>query len=308
MSLDAEYLQYPHRHHGMDHDRYDWSMLSDRPPVRWPGSAGVAVWINVSVQFFPLNQRGEPFPPPGGMTMPYPDLRHFSLRDYGNRVGIFRVLDALKHFDFKASFAVNGQLAERLPSLVESLADRGEIIAHGWNMDTPHYGGQDMKQEREVIERTVTALRARSGQAVRGWLSPGRNESENTPDLLGEAGIDYFCDWVNDDMPYPFRTRSGHLLALPLSTELEDQFVIQSNLHSEQSWVEQVCDAFDLLSVEAAQEGGRLLALSIHPWLMGQPHRIGKLEAALDYIARQSGAWSATPEDIVEGVQSGRID
>ena len=298
MSLDAEYLQYPHRHRGMDHDRYDWSMLSDRPPVSWPGSAKVAVWVNVSVQFFPLNQRGDPFPPPGGMTMPYPDLRHYSLRDYGNRVGIYRILDALKQAGFKASFAVNGQLAQRLPALVETLADRGEIIAHGWNMDTPHYGGQDIEQEREIIERTVTALRARSGQAVGGWLSPGRNESENTPDLLGEVGVRYFCDWVNDDMPYPFRIRNGQLLALPLSTELEDQFVIQNNLHSEQSWVQQVCDALDLLSDEAEREGGRLLALSIHTWLMGQPHRIGHLEAALDHIARQSSLWLATPEDI----------
>lgn len=300
MSLDREHLEYPLRHHGMDHDRYEWSMLADRKAVAWPNGAKLALWVNVSLQFFPLNQRGKPFPPPGGMTMPYPDLRHFTLRDYGNRVGIYRVLDALSDRGVAASFAMNGQLAERCPQLLDTVAGQGEIIAHGWNMDTPHYGGLDEDEEREQITRTLSLLRAGSGQAVTGWLSPGRNESENTPELLVDEGVSYLCDWVNDDMPYAFHTRKGDLVSLPLSTELEDRFVIQNNLHSESSWVEQVCDAADLLLAEAGEQGGRMLALSIHPWLMGQPHRIGKLEAVLDYLLAQDGVWSATPRSIIE--------
>ena len=95
MSLPDDYLEYPKRHYGMDHDRYDWAMLSERQPVTWPDEKPLALWINVSCQHFPLNQSGKPYAPPGGMTMPYPDLRHYSLRDYGNRVGIYRLLDAL---------------------------------------------------------------------------------------------------------------------------------------------------------------------------------------------------------------------
>lgn len=298
MSLDREHLEYPLRRYGMDHDRYDWSLLTERPPVQWPDGRHLALWVNVSVQFFPLNQQGKPIAPPGGLTMPYPDLRHFTLRDYGNRVGIYRVLDALETRGIRSSFAVNGQIAERAPRLLEDLAARGELIAHGWNMDTPHYGGLDMEAERQQIQRTLAALR--SAGPVRGWLSPGRNESENTPELILEQGIDYLCDWVNDDMPYPFHTRLGDLVALPLSTELEDRFVIQNNLHSEDSWVEQLHDACDLLLAEAREQGGRLLALSLHPWLIGQPHRIGKLEAALDYLMAQDGVWTATPGDIVD--------
>ncbi|EED34042.1 polysaccharide deacetylase [gamma proteobacterium NOR5-3] len=298
MSLAPEYLTYPQRSYGMDHDRYDWSMLADRKAVLWPGEARLALWINVSLQFFPMNQQGVPFPPPGGMTMPYPDLRHFTLRDYGNRVGIFRVLEALRSRGLNASFAVNGQLAERTPALVKELAGIGEIIAHGWNMDTPHYGGLDRDTEQKQVADSLAALRDLSGQAVRGWLSPGRNESEHTPELLAEHGVDYLCDWVNDEMPYPFRTSKGPLTALPLSTELEDRFVIQNNLHSESSWQEQVCDACDLLLGEAESRGGRLLTLSLHPWLIGQPHRIGKLEAVLDYILAKD-IWSAHPSDIV---------
>ena len=301
MPLDPSYLTYANRRYGMDHDRYDWSMLGDRKPVAWPGDAKLALWINVSLQFFPLNQQGKPFPPPGGMTMPYPDLRHFTLRDYGNRVGIYRILDALDRFDLKASFAINGQLAERAPYLLNRIGERGdEILGHGWNMDSLHYGGMDEDAERELVRRTLDVLRATSGQPVRGWLSPARNESERTPELLCEHGIDYFCDWVNDDMPYPFRTDNGPLTSLPLSTGLEDRFVVMNNLHSEQSWCEQLCDACDMLLAEAGTQGGRILAISLHPWLIGQPHRIGKLESALEYITGQAGVWNAGAAEIVD--------
>nr|BBD50080.1 polysaccharide deacetylase [Haliea sp. ETY-M] len=301
MSLPDEYMQYPHRSYGMDHDRYDWSLLGDRKPVQWPDVYRLAVWINVSLQFFPLNQEGKPFPPPGGMTMPYPDLRHFTLRDYGNRVGIYRVLEALDRYGLRATFAVNGQVAERAAPLLRTITERGdEVLGHGWNMDSPHYGGLDERVEQSLVTRTLETLRDATGQPVRGWLSPGRNESERTPELLVDNGIDYFCDWVNDDMPYPFRTDSGPLTALPLSTELEDRFVVMNNLHSEQSWCEQVCDACDMLLRESDTQGGRLLAISLHPWLIGQPHRIGKLETALEYISSRAGIWNASAADIVD--------
>ncbi len=301
MALDQEHLQYPHRSYGMDHDRYDWSLLSQRKPVKWPEGKRLALWVNVGLQFYPLNQQGKPFAVPGGMTMPYPDLRHFSLRDYGNRVGIYRFLQAFDRYGVVPTFAVNTELVERAPYLLQRILERGdEIICHGWNMDSLHYGGQPREEEAELVGRSLERLRELSGQTVRGWISPARNESEHTPELLAENGIEYFCDWVNDDMPYPFRTAAGELTAMPLSNELEDRFVLMNNLHSEQSWLEQVCDACDFLLAEAETGGGRILALNIHPWMLGQPHRIGKLEAALDYITGRAGVWSASAGDIYD--------
>mgnify|MGYP001819582056 CR=1 FL=1 len=301
MALEPEHLQYPHRGYGMDHERYDWSMLHQRQPVTWPGDAKLALWVNVGLQFYPLDQRGQPFAVPGGMTMPYPDLRHFSLRDYGNRVGIYRFLQAFDRHQLKASFAINTELALRAPYLLERICQRGdELLCHGWNMDSLHYGGQDIGDEAALISRSLEKLRQLSGQRVSGWISPARNESENTPELLAAEGIGYFCDWVNDDLPYTFRTRSGDLTAMPLSAELEDRFVLMNNLHSEQSWLEQVCDACDILLEEAATAGGRILALNIHPWMLGQPHRIGKLEQALDYICSRNGIWNAYPGEILD--------
>jgi peptidoglycan/xylan/chitin deacetylase (PgdA/CDA1 family) len=308
MSLDREHLEYPQRGYGMDHSRYDWSLLSQRKPVAWPDDNRLALWINVGLQFFPLDQRGEPFAVPGGMTMPYPDLRHFSLRDYGNRVGIYRFLKAFDRYQVKPTFAFNTELAARSPYLLRQIVDRGdEIMCHGWNMDSLHYGGMDAAAEADLVHRSLQQLRELSGQVVSGWISPARNESARTPELLAANGVTYFCDWVNDDMPYPFHTDDGNLIAMPLSNELEDRFVLMNNLHSEQSWLEQVCDACDFLLAEAEHGGGRILALNIHPWMLGQPHRIGKLEAALDYITGKDGIWPAYASEIAACWQQQQI-
>ena len=301
MPLPPDHLAYPKRRYGMDHDRYAWSMLAERPPVSWPGGAKLALWVNVAVQFFPLNQGGAPFAPPGGMSTPYPDLRHFTLRDYGNRVGLFRCLAALDAFGVKPTFSVNAALVDRCPRLVERLAGRGdEILASSWHMDTIHHGGMEAGTEAALVDRALQTLREATGQPITGWLSPAGAQSHNTPDLLAARGIRYLGDWLNDELPYALCTKHGELTALPLSLELDDAFVIGNNQHSEWEYAEQVADASDhLLAEAAATGGGRLLALSIHPWLLGQPHRIGAFEAVLERLAAQAGVWSAPAAEIV---------
>ncbi|TKB43281.1 polysaccharide deacetylase family protein [Thalassotalea mangrovi] len=301
MALDKRYFEYPERSYGMDHGRYDWSMLTDRQAIQWPGDKKLAVWINVGLQLYPLDQQGVPFKVPGGMTMPYPDLRHFSLRDYGNRVGIYRFLRAFSRYGVKPTYAVNTELAHQNPYLLEAICrDDHELICHGWNMDCLHYGGQDKQQEAELVAKSVDGLRELSGEAIRGWLSPAKNQSEHTPELLAANGIDFHCDWVNDDMPYRFFTDSGDIWSMPLSTELSDQFILMNNLHSEQSYVEQILDATEMLASETTTQGGRILSLQIHPWMLGQPHRIGKLEQILAHLAERDDVWFATASDILD--------
>ena len=303
MPLDKSYLEYPHRSYGMDHDRYDWSMLTDRKDVNWPNGKKLALWVNVSLQFFPLDQKGVPVKPQGGMIMPYPDLRHYSLRDYGNRVGIYRLLKAFDKYGVKSTYAVNAELAKRVPYLMAALKERGvEMLGHGWNMDTIHHN--NMEDEAGIISESLEVLSRYSSQEITGWLSPGRFESDKTPEYLADAGIKYFCDWVNDDMPYNFRTDNGPLLAMPLSKELEDQFVLLSNLHSESSYGDQIKDAADMLITEAYEQGGRMLALSLHPWMMGQPHRIKVLEDILDYLMSKEEVWSTSASEILEHWQN----
>ena len=304
MSLDKAYLEYPQRSYGMDHELYDWSMLTDRPKISWPDGKNLALWVNLNIDFFPLNQRSNPVAVPGGMKMPYPDLRHFSLRDYGNRIGIYRLFKVLDKFAVKPTIAINGAMVERAPYLMDLIKERGdEVLGHGWQMDMLHHGEVTIDEERQWVANSLNTLRERFAQSVNGWLSPGRLQSANTPQLLKEHDVKYMCDWVNDDMPYSFNTAAGEIMAMPLSNELDDFFILGSNLHSEDSYAEQITDACDYLLGEAEQQGGRLLALNIHPWMLGQPHRISSFERVLEHITQQTGVWSASASDILNAWQ-----
>ena len=298
-------LDYPNRHYGNDHDRYEWSMLTDRAPLTWPGGETLALFVVVPLQFFPLNPTGKPVKVAGNMTMPYPDLRHYTLRDYGNRVGIHRVLKALDASKVTPTFAVNTRLFEREPLLRELIAGRGdEVMCHSWSMDTAHAGGLEESEERELVQRSLSRLRELTGQPVRGWLSPGKLNSPNTPDLIAAEGIEYFSDWVNDELPYRWNTASGELWSMPLATEISDTFTLVDNLHSEESWADQVCDAAELLLAESREQGGRILTLTLTPWLVGQPHRIKHVERVLQHVRSLDGVWSASGSEIFDAAKA----
>lgn len=292
--ISDDYLRYPKRKHGMDHDRYGWSILPQRKRVQWPNGARIALWVTVSLEWFPLDQKGVPFKPLGSLQTAYPDLRHYTLRDYGNRVGIFRVMKALEKHGIRASAPVNGAVALRYPSLIENLkSSKWELLGHGLDMDHLHYEG--MTGEKELIEKSLSAL-----GKPRGWLSPGKSESSKTLDLLAEAGVDYVCDWVNDDMPYEMKAGGRTLYSMPLSNDIDDATVLIGMHHDEDEFRDQVTDHFDLLYEESARQGGRIMSLSLHPWVIGQPYRIGVLEKALDHMMRKPGVWAATGGEILE--------
>ena len=305
MSLPPDYLKYAYRGYGMDHGRYIWSMLPRRKKVNWPGGARVALWIVPVLEWFPLDMKGKPFKPPGALVTAYPDLRHYTLRDYGNRVGIFRVMKVLDRFGLRVSVAVNAAVAVRHPSLIKACVDRGwELIANGLDMDHLHYEGLPKDDERKLVEDSLGILRRVSGQRVRGWLSPARSESFATLDLVAAAGIDYVCDWVNDDMPYAMQAQSREIYSMPLSNDMDDHTILLQNRHSEESFTQQICDQFDALYSEAIRNGSRILTLVLHPWVIGQPYRIGALERALTHIMTNKGVWSATGSEIVDAFAS----
>jgi allantoinase len=189
----------------------------------------------------------------------------------------------------------------RYPSLIVACVERGwEVIANGLDMDHLHYTGLAEDAERQQIADTLAILRQASGQPVRGWLSPAKSESFATLDLIAAAGIDYVCDWVNDDMPYAMRTASRTIHSLPHPVDIDDYTILINNHHSEDDFTAALCDQFDTLYREAATQGGRIMAISLHPWVIGQPYRIGALEAALAHITRHKGVWSATGAEILD--------
>lgn len=296
MSLDPAYLVYPRRRHGYDHDLYAWSALHQRPPVHWPRGS-VAVWICVSLEWFPILPGGA-FVAPGHMQTAYPDFRHYTARDYGNRVGAWRLLDALARTGARASFATNAAVAERYPDLVEAvLADGHELIAHSTDMNGTIDSSLNEEAERALIFEAMQRIETASGLRPTGWLSIARSQSFNTLDLLREAGLTYCCDWVNDEMPYRF---TNGLIDLPLNHELSDRTIIAVQQQSADTWAQSLEDAFDWLVAEAAASGSaRMLPIHVTPYIMGLPYRIAAFERLLERLGQRGECWFARGDEIV---------
>ncbi|AOL24760.1 Polysaccharide deacetylase [Erythrobacter litoralis] len=295
-TLPESYTQYPKRREGYDHDLYEWSNLHERPPVKWP-KGSVAVWLCVSLEWFPIVPGG-PFKAPGHMVTPYPDYRHYTARDYGNRVGAWRMLEAFETTGVKASFATNAAIAERYPELIEAVQAGGhEIIAHSTDMNGTIDASLGDKAERELIGDAMTRLETATGARPKGWLSIARQQSFHTLDILKAEGLTYCCDWVNDEMPYRF---SNGLIDLPLNHELSDRQIVTVQQKSADSWGESMRDAFDWLAREAKEKGGgRMLPIHLTPYIMGLPYRIHAFESLLADLTGREEAWFARGEDIV---------
>lgn len=298
MTLDPAYLQYPRRRRGMDHDLYAESCILDRPAFAWPGGRRVAVWPVVSLEWFPLTPSDTPFRAPGHMQTPYPDYRHYTARDYGNRVGVWRLLDAFARHGVRASFAMNAAVAERAPALARAVLDAGhEVIAHSTDMNGTIATGLAEADERALIAASLERLERACGARPRGWASIARSQSWNTPRLLAEAGLEYQCDWPNDDLPYWMDTPAGRIANLPLNHELSDRQIITVQQQSADSYAEQIEDAFAWL---AAEPGPRVLPLHLTPYIIGLPYRIDAFERLLQRLAAAPQAWFARGDEILD--------
>jgi len=305
MTLPPDYLLYPHRRHGPDHARYPASPYRERSPLRLAHGAKLAVWVTVLLEFFPLNPSGKPFKAPGAMQTPYPDLRHYTTRDYGNRVGVYRILRALDELGVAATFAVQGAVAERYPALMADIVKAGhEICAHGWDTDAIHYTGLGDDTERKYIADTLRALEKSTGDRPSGWISPARAESFETPDLLAEAGIEWFADWAHDALPTEFRSQSKNLVALPLSNELDDWQIIIEYKRPEAEWLMQVADAAALLRDEAERHGAKILSMVVRPYIMGQPYRIRTWKESVRAALDNPDAASLVAADLVAAARA----
>ncbi|PQM29055.1 polysaccharide deacetylase [Sphingopyxis lindanitolerans] len=302
MSLDPTYLEYKRRRRGMDQDLYPWSNINDRPPIAWPSGKGVAVALFVNLEWFPITPADKPFRAPGHMQTAYPDFRHYTAREYGTRIGFYRMLDAFATAGARATIAVNAAIAERYPSIIADIVAGGhEIVAHSTDMNGTIATGIDEDVERRLIQDSLDTLERVSGTRPRGWQSIARSQSWNTPRLLTEAGVTYMCDWVNDDLPYEMATPAGSIINVPVNHELSDRQIITVQQQSADSFAEQIRDAYALFADESVR-GGRMLTIQLTPYVMGLPFRISALETLLEWLARQPQAWFASTGDIVDGI------
>lgn len=300
MSLDDQYLQYPHRRHGMDHDRYAWRLSINRPRRILAQGRKLACMIVVPLEFHSLDPQGKPFRHPGAMQTPYPDLRHYTTRDYGLRVGVFRILKELKAAGLKAVFPMNASLLDRVKPLVAAIRDDGhEIAAYGLDADAIHWGGIDAADE----ERRVTAVRAAfdaAGIPARTWMSPARSQGFRTPDAIRAQGFDICLDWEIDNVPVAFRTDHGPLSCVPLFGELDDRKLLIDQRQGEDEWRTQILEAADMLLAEHERFGAQVLAFTLTPYVTGQPFRIHAVRGVMQSLASNPDIWSATATQITE--------
>ncbi|WP_445504276.1 polysaccharide deacetylase family protein [Microvirga sp. G4-2] len=262
-------------------DRIPYQAPSDRQPLTLPGGARVAVWTIVNVeQWRPTAPMPRAvLPPPMGQPL-LPDIPNWGWHEYGMRAGFWRFLNVLGTRDIRATFAVNGSACRAYEKACRAAHDAGwEFIGHGFVQKPMHM----IEDQRSTIIETIQVIKDFTGSAPRGWESPGLTETDETADLLAEAGIEYVCDWVLDDLPVPIRTKTGRLTSIPYTVEINDVVISAVQQQPSDEILRRGRDHFDRLYLEGA-DSPRVMAISIHPYLTGVPHRIGYLEKLYDYI------------------------
>jgi len=299
MSLPDDYMTYPYRSYGMDQDRYAWRPVDERPKIAWPCGRPLAAMIVVPIEHHTLEPSGKPFKSPGAMQTPYPDLRHYTTRDYGNRVGVYRILKALKAAGVRATFPVNAGQLDRLKPLVEViLAEGHEIAAYGLAADHIHWSGLEPGVEAAWIDEVRQRFDA-AGLRPRAWLSPARQQSFSTLDLIAAKGFDICLDWEIDEVPAALRTDSGPVTALPLSNELDDRSLMIDRRQTEDEWANQVLEAARYLGADVDRFGARMLGFTLTPYVSGQPFRMAALRRMLAGLTA-GVVWVATASQIAD--------
>ncbi|NQY14746.1 MAG: polysaccharide deacetylase family protein [Henriciella sp.] len=280
MPLPEDYLIYPHRRKGFDNSHYEWDPADRRPPIALKDGTKSVATIIVPIEFFPLNPPATPFKHPGAMKTPYPDLRHFTTRDYGNRIGVYRLLREFAKRGIKATFAINAEIAKRYPPLLDAIRSGGhEVAAHGRSTAHIHYAGLTETEERDWIADVRNTF-----PEAQTWMSPARNQSYRTLDLLAEAGFEICLDWEADQRPLAFKTSAEPIWALPHYGELGDFKLLLDRSQSEDEWADQIIEAARYHVACHDKEGASAFVFTMTPYILGQPFRIHAVRRVLDAL------------------------
>lgn len=273
------------------HDRFDYVPITQRPEFTWPEGNGLAVFIAVNLEHFAFGQGlGAELAPRG----PQPDVLNYAWRDYGNRVGGWRMIEMLDALALPATVLVNSAIYDHAPTLVAAHRDRDDEIAGHGVTNSERQSTLVETEEAALIGRATAAMTLAEGKPPVGWLSPWIAESEHTPDLLKEAGYGYTLNWCMDDQPIWMRTRSGPLLALPYPQEVNDIPAVIARKETASGFADLIIDTFDEM-VEQAGGQSLVMGIALHPYIVGQPARLRHLRRALTHIcAARNAIWITT--------------
>ena len=283
------------------HDRYRYSPISGRPHYDWPDGKRLAFYLAVNVEHFHF---GEGLGHTPSYATPQPDVRNYAWRDYGLRVGIWRLFDLFDELELPACLLVNSAVYDYAPQVLERARVRGdEIVAHG-RTNSERQGDLGEAAERALIHEATTTIARHEGQMPQGWLGPWISETKTTPDLLKEEGYSYVLDWPLDDQPVWLTTRAGPLLAMPYPVEINDAPALLTRHHTAADFTGMIVDQFDEMLRQSAQQP-LVCAISLHTPIVGQPFRLAQLRRALQHIRTQADngqVWFTRPGEIAKHI------
>ena len=278
---------------------YDYVPYRGRKPFEWPGGKKVAVWASPNLEYYELDPPLNPHRK--AWAMPHPDVVGFAHRDHANRVGHWRMADVMTRHGFPGSVSLSVALCQHHPEVVADANARGwEFFSHGI-YNTRYSYGMDERQERAIIEDSIHTVREATGQTIRGWLAPALTHTPRTLDLIAEYGLDYTCDLYHDDQPFAVKTKTGDLISMPYSLEVNDHYGFFIYNMSPREYALTLIRQFERL---ADEPGGTVMCIPLHSYLIGQPHRIGPFEEVLRHIAADGRAWAATSGQIADAWRS----
>jgi len=282
------------------HGRYAYSGWHQRARYAWPGGAGLALYIGLNLEHFAFGEGlGAELCPAG----PQPDVLNYAWRDYGNRVGAWRLLELFEELRMPCTVLLNSAMYDYAPSLAAAFRARGDEIAGHGRSNSERQSVLSEAEERALIAEATAAIAEAEGRPPRGWLSPWIAESRATPDLLAEAGYRYTLNWCADDAPVWLGTRQGRLLAIPYPQEVNDIPAIVARKDGAAAFAEMIVDDFEERLRQAKDGRAQVMGVALHPYLVGQPHRLRHLRRALAHLAgRRTTVWLTTAGGVYDHV------
>ena len=281
------------------HNRYPYSAIKSRPTYNWPEGKKLALYVGINIEHFAF---GTGLGHSVSAELPPPDPRTFAWRDYGNRVGVWRIFDLLDQLGLPAAHLVNTTIFDYAPEILSSIKARGdEIIGHG-RTNAERQGQLWEEDEARLIAYVRDQIERHSGQRARGWMGPWMSQSHVTPDLLKEAGFEFLMDWPADDQPLWMKTRSGPIMSVPYPLEINDSPQLLVRRHTAVQFEEMIIEQFEEM-LDQSEQQPLVCGIALHTMVVGQPYRLRSLRRALQHIVNHPNrdkVWFTRPGEIYD--------